>query len=65
MDKVNIGVADMLLRVLIGFVFIIMIFAGPQTWWGLIGVPIIAIAISGSCPLYSFLGISTCKKCTK
>ncbi|GAB0153664.1 MULTISPECIES: DUF2892 domain-containing protein [Marinobacterium] len=59
----NIGVLDQLVRILIGLVLIVLIFFGPQTWWGLIGVPIIAIAISGTCPLYSLLGMRTCRKC--
>lgn len=58
----NIGVLDQILRVLIGVVLIALIFFGPQTWWGLIGVPVIAIAISGWCPLYGLLGMRTCRK---
>ncbi|MDY6890506.1 MAG: DUF2892 domain-containing protein [Pseudomonadota bacterium] len=58
----NIGVWDQLLRVLIGLVLIVLIFFGPKTWWGLLGVPIIATAIAGICPLYSLLGIRTCRK---
>jgi len=61
--ETNIGALDQLLRVLVGLVFIVLIFFGPQTWWGLIGVPIIMIAISGWCPLYSLLGVRTCRRC--
>lgn len=62
MEK-NIGTVDKALRVLVGLVLIALVFVGPQTVWGWIGVPVILIALVGWCPLYKVLGISSCKKC--
>lgn len=64
MEK-NIGNLDKVVRVLVGLVLIALVFVGPQTPWGWIGVPVIAIALFGWCPLYSVLGVKTCKACAK
>lgn len=64
MEK-NIGSLDKAVRVLVGLVLIALVFVGPQTPWGWIGVPVIAIALFGWCPLYSVLGVKTCKACAK
>lgn len=56
----NEGTLDRVLRVVVGLVLISLVFIGPQTAWGWIGVlPLITGAI-GSCPAYSILGINTC-----
>ena len=56
----NEGTVDRVLRVVVGLVLISLVFIGPQTAWGWIGVvPLITGAI-GSCPAYSILGINTC-----
>lgn len=62
MEK-NIGTVDKTLRILIGLVLIALVFVGPQTAWGWIGLPVILIAVFGWCPLYKVLGVSTCSKC--
>ena len=62
MEK-NIGNLDKTIRILIGLVLIALVFVGPQTVWGWIGVPVILIALFGWCPLYKVLGVSTCKRC--
>jgi len=62
MEK-NIGNLDKAIRILIGLVLIALVFVGPQTVWGWIGVPVILIALFGWCPLYKVLGVSTCKRC--
>jgi hypothetical protein len=60
MFKKNEGTLDRVLRVVVGLVLISLVFTGPQTAWGWIGVvPLITGAI-GSCPAYSILGINTC-----
>jgi len=56
----NIGNIDKILRLLIGIVGISLVFFGPQTVWGWIGlVPLLTGAIS-FCPLYKILGLNTC-----
>ena len=59
--KINIGVGDRFLRVVIGL--IILAFGYFQhSWWGLIGlVPLLTAAIR-FCPAYLPFGINTCAK---
>ena len=57
----NIGTVDRALRVLIGLGLIASAFVGPQTPWGWIGVVPLVTALVGWCPLYTLIGIKTCK----
>lgn len=60
--KKNIGTTDRVIRFIVGLFLLSLIFWGPKTLWGLVGlVPILAGAIR-FCPLYPLLGINTCKK---
>lgn len=59
----NIGTVDKSIRIFIGLVLIALVFVGPQTALGWIGLPVILIALFGWCPLYKVLGINTCKQC--
>ena len=56
----NIGNIDRALRIVVGLAVISLVFWGPRTAWGWIGVIPIAIALIGWCPLYTVLGIRTC-----
>ena len=56
----NIGKFDQLARAVIGIVLIALVFVGPQTPWGWIGVVLLGTAIFRFCPLYRPLGIRTC-----
>jgi len=47
-------------RVLLGIGLLSLVFVGPKTLWGLIGIMPLATGLIGSCPLYTVLGISTC-----
>jgi hypothetical protein len=57
----NVGSIDRLLRILVGAVLVALVFVGPQTPWGWIGVVPIFTAIIGWCPAYTLLGFKTCK----
>ena len=57
----NEGTADRVVRVILGAGLLSLVFFGPQTAWGWIGVVPLATGLIGNCPLYSVLGISTCK----
>lgn len=57
----NEGAADRVLRVTVGVVLLSLVFVGPQTPWGLLGLIPIATGLMGSCPAYTLLGISTCR----
>jgi len=47
-------------RVLLGIGLLSLVFVGPQTLWGLLGILPLTTGLIGSCPLYTVLGISTC-----
>jgi hypothetical protein len=59
--KWNIGTTDRILRIVAGLGIAIggIIF---ESYWGLIGVAVLATAIFRVCPIYLMLGISTNKK---
>ena len=57
----NVGTVDRILRAILGLVLIALVFIGPQSAWGWIGVIPLATALFGLCPVYSMLGIKTCK----
>jgi hypothetical protein len=57
---VNEGTLDRTLRVVIGLVLLSLVFVGPKTALGWIGVVPIFTGIVGFCPLYRVLGINTC-----
>ena len=51
---------ERVLRVLIGLGLLSLVFVGPQTLWGLIGIVPLLTGLLGSCPLYTMVGLSTC-----
>jgi hypothetical protein len=59
--KTNIGIADRIIRLIIGFV-IVALGIIYNSWLGLIGIIPILTAVTGFCGLYAPFGISTCKK---
>ena len=60
--KKNVGKIDVILRVVVGIVLLALVFVGPKTPLGLIGIVPLVTAALGTCPLYTILGINTCKK---
>jgi len=61
MFKTNEGTIDRVLRVIVGLALIAIVFIGPQTPWGWVGLVPLLTGLVGTCPLYSVLGIRTCK----
>jgi hypothetical protein len=57
----NEGNVDRVIRVVLGLVLISLIFVGPHTWLGLVGLIPLVTGIVGFCPLYRVLGINTCR----
>ncbi|WP_374283649.1 DUF2892 domain-containing protein [Novosphingobium sp.] len=57
----NEGTIDRALRVIAGIVLIVMALRGMYTPWTWIGVVPLLTGLVGMCPLYSVLGINTCK----
>ena len=56
----NEGTIDRVLRIIVGAGLLSLVFVGPQTAWGWVGVVPLATGIIGNCPVYSILGINTC-----
>jgi hypothetical protein len=56
----NVGNADRVFRILLGIALISLVFVGPQTLWGWIGVVPLLTGLFCTCPLYGLFGINTC-----
>ena len=61
MFKTNEGTIGRVLRVIVGLALIAIVFVGPQTPWGWVGLVPLLTGLVGTCPLYTILGIRTCK----
>ena len=60
MLKNNVGGADKIIRIVVGLVLLSLVFIGPKTLWGLVGLVPLLTGLMGTCPLYSILGMNTC-----
>lgn len=58
----NEGTIDRALRVIVGLVLLALVFVGPKTAWGWIGLVPLLTGLVGTCPIYSLLGINTCPR---
>ncbi|MCL4461696.1 MAG: DUF2892 domain-containing protein [Nitrospirae bacterium] len=58
--KINESTLDRVLRILVGLTLISLVFVGPRTPWGWIGILLLATGLIGFCPVTHFLGIRTC-----
>jgi hypothetical protein len=56
----NVGPVDRVLRVIVGLALLSLVFVGPRTAWGWIGVVPLFTALVSYCPLYSLIGLKTC-----
>lgn len=56
----NEGILDRAVRVIIGLVLLALVFFGPKTPLGWIGIVPLATGLIGWCPLYTLLGFRTC-----
>jgi hypothetical protein len=59
--KRNVGSTDRILRLLVG-IGIAIVGVIFESYWGLVGVVLMATAIFSLCPIYLMLGIRTTKK---
>lgn len=60
MFKTNEGTIDRTLRVIAGLALISLVFVGPQTPFGWLGVVPLITGLVGWCPVYTLLGLNTC-----
>ena len=59
--KLNVGGIDRILRITAGVVLVGLAATGTVGAWGWIGVVPLLTGLVGMCPLYSLLGVNTCK----
>jgi len=52
---------DRVLRVALGLVLLSLVFVGPATPWGWLGLVPLLTGLVGSCPLYTLVGLRTCR----
>ena len=62
MFTTNVGNIDRLFRIVLGLVLIALVFVGPQTPWGWLGIIPLATGLLRTCPAYSIFGLNTCKR---
>lgn len=51
---------DRVIRVALGLMLLTIVFVGPQTAWGWLGLIPLVTGLLGRCPIYTLLGINTC-----
>jgi cadmium resistance protein CadD (predicted permease) len=55
----NIGTWDRTLRIVVGLALISLVFVGPQTLWGLLGLIPLVTGLARFCPAYRVAGVRT------
>ena len=58
----NVGNTDRLLRIVAGIILIALVFVGPKTPLGWIGVVPLLTGLFRWCPAYRLVGINTCPR---
>ncbi len=48
------------IRLLVGLGLLALVFVGPRTPWGWLGLVPLVTGLWGFCPLYRLIGVSTC-----
>jgi len=57
----NEGTLDRSLRTILGIALISLVFVGPRSLWGLVGLVPLATGLIGFCPVYRLVGLDTCR----
>ncbi|MEP6862171.1 MAG: DUF2892 domain-containing protein [Deltaproteobacteria bacterium] len=57
----NESAIDRAVRVMFGIGLLALVFVGPKSAWGLIGIVPLATGLVGFCPLYRLVGIDSCR----
>lgn len=60
--EANVGKTDRIIRIVVGLALLSLVFVGPQTLWGLVGLVLLATAFINFCPAYKLLGMNTLGK---
>ncbi len=56
MFKTNVGSTDRILRIILGIGLLSLVFVGPRTPLGWIGLVPLLTGLMSTCPLYSIIG---------
>ena len=59
MLNINMGPIERTIRILIGVALLALVWIGPQTTWGYVGMLPLVTGAMGYSPLYAFLGFSS------
>ena len=60
--KQNVHNIERVVRVIVGLAIISLVFVGPESAWGWVGLIPLATGVIGWCPPYALFGFSTCRK---
>ena len=55
----NIHPVERVVRSLVGLGLLALVFVGPKTLWGLVGLVPLLTGLTGFCPPYHWMGINT------
>ncbi|MEQ1551475.1 DUF2892 domain-containing protein [Sphingorhabdus sp.] len=58
----NVGNADRILRIVAGIILISLVFVGPKTVWGWVGLVPLFTGLFRWCPAYTLFRLNTCKR---
>lgn len=58
MFNTNVGLPDRIARIALG---VALVLAAPVNPWGWLGFLPLATGLTGKCPVYTLLGVRTCK----
>lgn len=58
----NEHLVERIIRVVFGLFILSLVFVGPKTPFGYLGIIPIFTGLVGSCPLYTLIGFSTCSR---
>jgi len=58
----NIGNVERVIRLVLGVGLLSLVWIGPKTAWGYVGLIPLLTGFISFCPLWKILGINTCKK---
>jgi len=56
----NVGTIDRAVRIVVGIIGVSLVFFGPQTQWGWIGLVPLLTGLFKFCPAYTLFGLNTC-----
>ena len=58
----NVGGLDKIIRIVAGVILLALVFIGPKTPWGWLGLLPLATGVFNFCPGYLLLKVSTARK---